>query len=136
MSCQIESIKFKENLMKKGLMLFAVLSLAISTVAFAEAGSGEKSVTDFFRKFFNYPGKAVQKTGESLSHTANNTGAKVIEPIASNTAEVLQGDLSQTGNIIAEPVVGAAETTGQAVSEAVQIPVQAAQDEPAASTKS
>ncbi len=120
--------------MKKGfvLALFAAVSLVLTPVAFAEAGSGEKSVTDFFRKFFNYPAKAAKKSGESLSNTVHNTGEKVIEPMAANTAEVLQGDLSQTGNIVAEPVVGAAQNTGQAVSEVVQIPVQAAQDEPAA----
>ncbi len=107
-----------------------VLALGISTPVRAEEQKGN-AVTDFFRRLFNYPGKAVKGTADTTAHTLHNTGNKVVSQTGENTAAVLQGDLSRTGNLVVDPVVGAAETTGQTVSETAQIPVQAAQDQTA-----
>ncbi len=114
------------------LFLFVVFSLSLSTVAFAEAGASEKSVTGFFRRVFNWGPKTVQNTGEMTANVLNNTGEKVLAPTGENTASILTGDIAKTGDLIAEPVVGTLETSGQATAETVQAPVEAAQEEEAA----
>lgn len=113
---------------------FAVLVLGLITLsctvpAFAEASSGERSLTGFFRKLFNYPAKAVKETASMTANTLQNTGEKVVAKTGENTAAVATGNLAKTGDLVAEPVKGAAETTGQAVSETAQIPVKAAAEE-------
>lgn len=113
------------------LFLFAILTVSFVSAAHAEASEGEKSVTGFFRRLFNWGPKAVQETGGMTANALNNTGEKVIEPTAANTTAIVQGDLAKTGDLVAEPVVGAAENTGQAVSETAQIPVKAAEEEAA-----
>lgn len=104
--------------------LVAVLSLTFGTAAFAEERQ-ENSVSGFFRKLFNYPGKAIKGTADTTAKTLNNTGDKVL----SQTGEHLsKGEVAEA---VGQTVVGTAETTGQTVAETVQIPVQAAQDTPA-----
>jgi hypothetical protein len=39
------------------------------------------------------------------------------------------GDLAKTGDLVVEPVVGAAQTVGQTAAETVAIPVEAAKEE-------
>ena len=118
---------------RKGIsaVLFVLAAfLIVSPSAFA-ADSGEGSgLTGFFKKLFNYPVKATKETAEMTGHTLQNTGEKVIAKTGENTAEVLQGDLSQTPNIVTDAAVGTAQTVGQTASETVQVPVKAAQDEP------
>lgn len=111
------------------LFLFAILTFSVVSVAHAQASEGEKSVTSFFRRLFNWGPKAVQETGGMTANALNNTGEKVIEPTAANTTAIAQGDLAKTGDLVAEPVVGALENSGQAVSETVQVPVKAAEEE-------
>ena len=104
-------------------LLFGVFSLSLTSLAFAEASSSERSVTGFFRRLFNYPVKATKETAGMTANTLQNTGEKVL----AKTGE----DLSQgKPEGLVQPVVGAAETTGQTASETVQIPVKAAEEEP------
>ena len=112
-----------------GLFLLAIFSMSLATSAFAEAEKSENSVTGFFRRLFNYPVKAVQKTGEMTGNTLNNTGEKVIAKTGENTSEVLQGKLDQVPAIVGDAAVGSAQTVGQTASETVQIPVKAAEEE-------
>ena len=63
------------------------------------------------------------------ANTLQNTGEKVVAKAGENTAGVLQGDLSKTGNLVADSVQGSAETVGQTASETVQIPVKAAEEQ-------
>lgn len=116
--------------------LVGFFSAALYTQVFAaeaaEAGNSGRSLTGFFRKLFNYPVKATKETGKTVGHTLSNTGEKVVAATGENTAQVVQGDLGKTGELVAEPVVGAAQTVGQTAAETVQIPVEAAKEEPAA----
>jgi hypothetical protein len=109
------------------IVLAGFIALSSSTPAFAENETGNK-VTGFFKRLFNYPGKAVTKTGEMTANTLNNTGEKVVSATGENVHAVATGDFSKTGDLIVDPVVGTAETTGQAVSETVQMPVKAAEE--------
>ena len=63
------------------------------------------------------------------ANTLKNTGEKVVAVTGENTAAIVTGDLSKTGDLVAEPVVGTFETVGQTTSETLQIPVKAADDE-------
>lgn len=115
----------------KKMVVFAVigLSLAAASSSYAEETKSDNGgVNGFFRRLFNYPGKAVQSTADTTGHALSNTGEKVLQPIGENTAAVAQGDLSKTPNIVTEPAVGAVETTGQAGAEAVRVPVTAAEE--------
>ncbi len=105
----------------------ALLAFALTGTAYAEAEAGktENSVTGFFRRLFNYPVKAVQETGEMTGNTLNNTGDKVL----SQTGEHLSK--GEVGEGLVQPIQGTLETTGQTVSETVQVPVKAAEETPA-----
>ncbi len=118
--------------MKKSNVLFLALALTmgLATTAYAETGSGEKSVTGFFRRLFNYPVKATQKTGEMTKHAVENTGEKVLSPAGENIKDIATGQPQEAD--LGAPIGGAVENVGQAVSETVQIPVQAAEETPAA----
>ena len=115
------------------LILFGVFSLSLLSSAFAEENNSENSFTGFFRKLFNYPVKAVQKTGEMTGNTLNNTGEKILAKTGENVSEVMTGHVDQVPAIVGDAAVGTATTVGQAASETVQIPVKAAQDEPTTS---
>ncbi len=104
------------------ILMVGALTLSMTSVAFAEASTSERSVTGFFRRLFNYPVKATQETAGMTANTLQNTGEKVL----AKTGE----DLSQgKPEGLVQPVVGAAETTGQTASETVQIPAKAAEEE-------
>lgn len=114
---------------KRALVVVTVLStLCLSAVAHAEAGEGEKKVTGFFKRLFNYPVKATKETAGMTANTLNNTGEKVVAKTGENTAKVLQGDVAKTGDLVADPVKGSLETAGQAVAETAQVPVKAAEE--------
>lgn len=116
------------NFSKRVFVLALVGVAALSACGISYAGDEENSVTGFFRRLFNYPVKATQKTGEMTGNTLQNTGEKVVAQAGENTASVLQGDLAKTGNLAADTVTGTAETVGQTTAETVQIPVVAAED--------
>ena len=118
------------NFGRKVFVLTLMSAVALSVCGISYADEGENSVTGFFRRLFNYPIKATEKTGEMTANTLNNTGEKVLSKAGENTAGVLQGDLSKTGNLAADAVTGTAQTTGQTVSETVQVPVRAAEEQP------
>ena len=116
----------------KKVFTFAVagfLTVFMAGSAFAEAGEGEKSLTGFFRRLFNYPVKATKETAGMTANTLRNTGEKVISKTGENTAAVLTGDLAKTPNIVGDAAVGSLQATGQTVSETVQVPVKAAEEE-------
>ena len=116
------------------LVFVGLLSISFTSSVFA-ANESENSVTGFFRRLFHWPGKTVEKTGEAVVvHPVENTATKVVAPIVENTGDVLTGNIAETGNLIVEPVVGAAETVGQTAAETVQAPgaAVAATAEPAA----
>ena len=116
------------------LFLFGIFSLSLVSTAFAEADKSENSLTGFFRRLFNYPVKAVQKTGEMTGNTLQNTGEKVLAKTGENTSEVLTGHLDQAPAIVGDAAVGTATTVGQTVAETVQIPVKAAEEDAAATS--
>lgn len=105
-----------------GFVMIGLFSCFIASTAFA-ASNSENSVTGFFRRLFNYPVKATQKTGEMTANTLNNTGDKVLSKTGENIAK---GDV---GGVVAQPVVGTLQTTGQTASETVQVPVKAAEED-------
>jgi hypothetical protein len=113
------------------ILLFAAFSLSLTSSAFAEAGSGEKSVTSFFRRLFNWGPKTVGRTADMTGHTLSNAGEKVVAKTGENTAEVLTGNFAETGNLLAEPVAGTLDTSGVAVSKTVQAPLHAGEEESA-----
>lgn len=113
------------------LVLLGVFSLSLVSGAFAETSEGEKSVTGFFKRLFNYPVKATKETAGMTANTLHNTGEKVISKTGENTAAVVTGDVAKTTNIVTDNVQGVAETTGQAVAETAQTPVKAAEETPA-----
>ncbi len=108
----------------KKMVVFAVigLSLAAASSSYAEDANTDKSVTGFFRRLFNYPGKAVQSTADTTGHALSNTGEKVLSKTGENIAD------GKPLEAIAQPVIGAVETTGQAGAEAVRVPVTAAEE--------
>lgn len=108
-----------------------VSASAVSPAAFAGEEKSGNGVTSFFRRLFNYPVKATQETADTVGTTASNVGEKVIAETGENTAAILTGDLSKTGELVVDPIVGTAETAGQTVAETVQIPVKAAEETPA-----
>ena len=112
-------------------LLFAAFSLSISSVAFAEASQGEKSVTGFFRRLFNWGPKTVGRTADMTGHTLSTAGEKVVAKTGENTSEILTGHLDQTGNLVAEPVAGTLETSGIAVSKTAQAPLHAGEEDSA-----
>ncbi len=115
----------------KGFCAFVITVLLIGAsapAALAESQT-ENSFTGFFKRLFNYPGKAVKETAGMTANTLNNTGEKVVAKTGENTAAVLTGDLAKTGNLVVDPVIGTAETVGQTASETAQIPVKAAEEE-------
>ena len=111
------------------LFVFGIFSMSLASIASAKTSNSENSLTGFFRRLFNYPVKAVQKTGEMTGNTLQNTGEKVLAKTGENTSQVLTGHLDKTPAIVGDAVVGSAQTVGQTVSETVQIPVKAAEDE-------
>ena len=110
------------------LVILGLFSLSLASTSFA-AGDTENSLTGFFKRLFNYPVKATQQTASMTANTLNNTGEKVISKTGENTEKVLKGDVAKTGDLVVQPVVGAAQTTGQAVAETAQVPVKAAEEE-------
>jgi hypothetical protein len=110
-------------------LIGGLFSLAMLSPAYAETGSSGKSLTGFLKKLFNYPVKATKETGEMTVNTLENTGEKVL----AKTGEDLS--TGQVPQAVVQPVVGAAETVGQAAAETVQIPVKAAEEEKPAETK-
>ena len=110
------------------LMLLGFFSLTLTSNAFAETSQSENSLTGFLRRVFNYPVKAVQKTGEMTGNTLQNTGEKVLAKTGENTSQVLQGHLDQTPAIVGDAAAGTLNTAGQTASETVQIPVKAAEE--------
>ena len=116
------------NFSKKFFALTLVSLVSFSVCQASYAAEGENSLTGFFRRLFNYPVKATQRTGEMTANTLQNTGEKVVSKAGENTAGVLQGDLAKTGNLAGDSVTGTLETAGQTTSETVQMPVKAAED--------
>ena len=106
------------------ILMVGALTLSMTSVAFAEASTSDRSVTGFFRRLFNYPVKATKETAEMTGNTLQNTGEKVL----AKTGEELSEGKAEG---LVQPVVGAVETTGQTASEMVQIPVKAAEEEAA-----
>ena len=110
------------------LALGAALSLSVCGVSMA-ASDAENSVTGFFRRLFNYPVKATQKTGEMTGNALQNTGEN-LSKAGESTAATLSGDPGTGMNKAGESIAGGFEATGQALSETVQIPVKAAEEDP------
>jgi hypothetical protein len=104
-----------------------VLSFSLAPVSFA--AESENTLTGFFKRLFNYPAKATKETAGMTANTLQNTGEKIVAKTGENTAAVVTGDIAKTGNLAVDPVVGTLETTGQTVSETVQIPAKAAEEE-------
>ena len=93
--------------------IIGIFVFSMSSNAFAE-GAGD-SVKGFFKKLFHAPVKATENTADAVGGALSNTGDKVLSQTGSKLAS---GERPQA---IVQPVVGAAETTGQAASETVQI---------------
>jgi hypothetical protein len=108
----------------KKFVVFALigLSLAVASSAHAEEAKKDNSFTGFWRKLFNYPGKAVQSTADTTGHALSNTGEKVFDETGKNISE------GRPLEAVAQPVVGAVQTTGQAGAEAGRMPVTAAEE--------
>ncbi len=110
------------------LALVGAVSLSFCGSSFA-ASDTENSVTGFFRRLFNYPVKATQKTGEMTGNALTNTGEN-LSKAGESTAATLSGQGEEGANKAGESIAGGFEATGQAVSETVQIPVKAAEETP------
>ena len=110
------------------LALVAAVTLSISGTSYA-ASDSENSVTGFFRRLFNYPVKATEKTGEMTANALQNTGEN-LSKAGESTATTLSGNGEEGMKKEGESIAGTLEATGQAVSETVQIPVKAAEETP------
>lgn len=110
------------------LALAGALSLSFCGTSFA-ASDAENSVTGFFRRLFNYPVKATQKTGEMTEHALTNTGEN-LSKAGESTAATLSGDPNEGATKAGESIAGGLEATGQAVAETAAMPVQAAEETP------
>ena len=110
------------------LALVGAVSLSLCGTSYA-AGDAENSVTGFFRRLFNYPVKATQKTGEMTGNALQNTGEN-LSKAGESTADTLTGQPGEAANKAGESIAGGLEATGQAVSETVQVPVKAAEETP------
>jgi hypothetical protein len=110
--------------------LMGAVLLSTGGVSYA-ASDAENSLTGFFRRLFNYPVKAVQETGEMTGNALQNTGEN-LSKAGESTAATLSGDPATGMNKAGESIAGGFETTGQALSETMQIPVKAAEEEPQA----
>ncbi len=117
------------NFSKKFLAVALLGFITLSICGVSYASDSENSLTGFFRRLFHYPVKATQETASMTANALQNTGEKVVAKAGENTAGVLQGDLAKTGNLASDVVTGTAETTGQTVSETVQIPAKAAEEQ-------
>lgn len=117
------------NFSKRFLRIAILGLITLSVCGISYASDSENSVTGFFRRLFRYPVQATQETAGMTANTLQNTGEKIVAKAGENTAGVLQGDLSKTGNLAGDLVTGTAETTGQTASETVQIPVKAAEEQ-------
>lgn len=108
--------------------IVGIFVISMSSSAFAE-GAGD-SVKGFFKKLFHVPVKATQNTADTVGGALSNTGDKVL----SQTGEKLAaGDVPQA---IVQPVVGAAQTTGEAIVETVKIVPDAVASNPDGTSKS
>lgn len=110
------------------LALAGALSLSFCETSFA-ASDAENSVTGFFRRLFNYPVKATQKTGEMTEHALTNTGEN-LSKAGESTASTLSGDPDTGAHQMGESIAGSLEATGQAVAETAAMPIQAAEETP------
>lgn len=110
------------------LALVGVISLSLCGTSYA-ASDAENSVTGFFRRLFNYPVKATEKTGEMTSNALQNTGEN-LSKAGESTAATLTGHPDEAAHKAGESIAGGLEATGQAISETVQIPVKAAEETP------
>lgn len=110
------------------LALAGALSLSFCGTSFA-ASDAENSVTGFFRRLFNYPVKATQKTGEMTEHALTNTGEN-LSKAGESTSATLTGDPDTGAHKMGESIAGGFEATGQAVAETVVMPIQAAEETP------
>ena len=110
------------------LAVLGLFSFSLAGTSFA-ASDTENSLTGFFKRLFNYPAKATQQTAGMTANALQNTGEKVVSKTGENTEAILKGNVAKTGDLVVAPVVGTAQTTGQAVSETAQIPVKAAAEE-------
>ena len=117
------------NFLKKFFVLALVgaVSLSFCGTSFAATDS-ENSLTGFFRRLFNYPVKATQKTGEMTGNALQNTGEN-LSKAGESTADTLTGKPDEAAHKAGESIAGGFEATGQAVSETVQIPVKAAEED-------
>ena len=105
----------------KKLVTFVAMSLLFTSTAFA-AEETKNGVGDFFRKLFHVPAKTTEETAKTIGNTLQNTGEKVVAATGENTSQILQGDLGKTGELVADPVVGTAQTAGQTVADTATIP--------------
>jgi hypothetical protein len=95
------------------LAIVAIFAFSISSSAFA--GQTGDSVKGFFKKLFHVPVKTTQNTADTVGATLSNTGEKVLSKTGEDLAS---GEIPQA---LVQPVVGAAETTGQTAVDTVQI---------------
>ena len=104
------------NFKKGSVLILAVLfSLLSVCTSYAEETNKGNSFSGFLKKLFHVPVKATQNTAEVAGTAVENTGEKVL----SETGESLsEGNVPQA---IVQPVVGAAETLGEAVVGTVQV---------------
>ena len=110
------------------LALVGAVSLSFCGTSFA-ASDAENGVTGFFRRLFNYPVKATEKTGEMTGNALQNTGEN-LSKAGESTAATLSGNPDEGAHKAGESIAGGLEATGQAVSETAQIPVKAAEETP------
>ena len=109
-----------------------LLSLAFVSASHAEEMEKGNSFSGFLKKLFHVPVKATQNTAEVAGTAVQNTGEKVLSDTGENLAE---GNVPQA---LVQPVVGAAETAGEAAVGTLQVVPDALSsnpDEPQAETK-
>ena len=103
---------FKKGSVLTLAVLFSLLSVCTS---YAEETNKGNSFSGFLKKLFHVPVKATQNTAEVAGTMVENTGEKVLSETGENLSE---GNVPQA---VVQPVVGAAETLGEAVVGTVQV---------------
>jgi len=114
-------------------ILIVVLALCfiLTSVSYAaEKENSGKSVKSFWQKLFNYPAKVTEESATVATDTGKR-GVGVVTKEVKRVGEVTSGDVAKTKELIVEPLTGTAETAVKATEGTVNIPVEAAKEEPA-----
>ena len=105
-------------------MAFAIC-IALTAVSQAAEQSSGSQAKNFWQKLFNYPANVTKESVSTVTETAKR-GTTVVTTEVKTIGEVTSGSVEKSGDLVTEPVKGAADTVVKATEETVKIPTEAA----------